>query len=287
MTTNSYIAPRSQAYDFEALVAVPDGELDLARIALAIASDGYHDLDAGACLSQLDALGVRVREHAGPGAVGEQLLHSLRAVLIEEEGFSGNDTAYYDPRNSFLNEVLARRTGIPITLSLLFLEVGWRVGLPLGPVSFPAHFLVSVNLDVARYIDPYNGGVELYDADLIRRLMPMLGNDVATAEDYLPRVIAASTRRDMAKRMLRNLKGIYERQGDLEPLLRVCNRAVALDPGDASALRDRGVALAKLECHRSACEDFSHYLRLAPDAPDAADIQRRIEFSRDTGGRLH
>ena len=281
------MAQRGQIHDFEALVAVPDSELDLARIALAIASDGYGDLDVDACLSQLDDLGQRVLGHAGPRATGEERLDALRVVLIDEEGFSGNAEAYYDPRNSFLNEVLARRTGIPITLSLLFLEVGWRVGLPLGPVSFPAHFLVAVNLDLPRYIDPYNGGIELHDADLIARLMPMLGNDVESAENYLPRVIAASTRREMAKRLMRNLKGIYERQGDLEPLLRVCNRAVALDPADASALRDRGVALAKLECHRSACEDFSHYLRLAPDAPDAADVRRRIEFSRDTGGRLH
>lgn len=283
----------SIAPDFEALAAAPDERLDLARIALLIAADGYPAVEIEKYVGQLDSLAKRVREYAT--ATGRELLDGLDHVLFVEEGFAGNSEAYYDPRNSFLNEVLDRRVGIPITLSLVFLEVGWRAGLPLTPVSFPTHFLVALQgtghsqggAENTVFIDPFHGGERLATADVVQRLVPLLGNNVDAAQAYLPRVLAASSRREMAVRMLRNLKAIYTRQDDVEPLLTVCNRMIALAPGDAAALRDRGATLARLECHQSASHDFEHYLRLAPNAEDAPAVREQLARCKSFGLRLH
>ena len=272
--------------DFETLVSRPDEALDLARIALAIAADAYPDLDAGACLGRLDGMAEAIAGAADVSMPLAQRLAMLDRQFFEVEGFKGNSEEYYDPRNSYLNEVLDRRTGIPITLSLVYLEVGWRLGLPLAPVSFPNHFLVACTGSGRVFIDPFNRGARSTSDKLLGRLVPILGS-VQRARDYLPRASATASRREVVARLLRNLKQIHAYRRDLDRLLAISNRMVALDPEDATALRDRGHVLADLECHQAAYHDYLHYLRLAPLAGDAADVRARVERLRPIATRLN
>ena len=272
--------------DFEALVSKPDEALDIARIALALAMDAYPGLDAGTYLAWLDTTAEAIADAADLRMPLPERLAMLDRQLFEVEGFRGNRDDYFDPRNSFLNDVIERRTGIPITLSVVYLEVGWRLGLPLVPVSFPAHFLVASTGSRRVFIDPFNRGARVPPAELVVRLAPITGS-VEQARQSLPKATAPASRRAVAMRILRNLKGIYERQGDLERLLVVSNRMVALDPEDATARRERGHVLARLECYRAACHDYLHYLRLAPFAGDAADIRERVDRLRPIATRLN
>src|SRR5690606_19213864 len=144
---------------FAAMVLKPEPDLDLAAAALQIAAEEYPQLVAGPYLQRLDLLAERVRDRLDNETAPLVVLQELNRVLFEEERFRGNAEAYYDPRNSFLNDVLDRRVGIPISLSLVYLEVGWRLGLPLSGVGFPGHFLVRYEGEVVRVLlDPFDGG---------------------------------------------------------------------------------------------------------------------------------
>ena len=272
--------------NFEALASKPDEALDVARIALALAADAYPDLDPGVYLAWLDTTAEAIAGAADLAMPLPERLAMLDRQLFEVEGFSGNQDDYFDPRNSYLNDVIERRTGIPITLSVVYLEVGWRLGLPLVPVSFPAHFLVASTGSRRVFIDPFHRGARVAPEELVARLAPMAGGS-GQARQILPRVIAPASRREVAMRMLRNLWQIYARRKDLDRLLVVANRMVALDPNDPTVLRERGHVLADLECYQAAYHDYQHYLRLAPLAADATDIQARIEQLRPIATRLN
>ena len=278
--------PKRPTPCFEALVTRPDEALDIAGIALALAADAYPDLDPGVYLSWLDATADAIADAADRSMPLSERLAMLDRQLFEVEGFSGNRDDYFDPRNSFLNDVIERRTGIPITLSVVYLEVGWRLGLPLVPVSFPGHFLVSSTGVRRVFIDPFDRGARVGSDDLMARLAPMAGGR-DQARRFLPRAIAPASRREVAMRILRNLKQIYARRQEHDRLLVVSNRMVALDPNDAAALRERGHVLARLECYQAAWHDYRHYLRLAPFAEDAADIRARAERLRPVATRLN
>lgn len=278
--------PRPPTPSFEALVSRPDEALDIASIALALANDAYPDLEPGVYLSWLDATAEAIADAADLGMPLPERLAMLDRQLFEVEGFRGNRDDYFDPRNSFLNDVIERRTGIPITLSVVYLEVGWRLGLPLVPVSFPAHFLVASTGARRVFIDPFDRGARVAPADLVTRLVPIAGGR-EQARRFLPRATAPVSRREVAMRILRNLRQIYAERQDLDRLLVVSNRMVALDPDDAAALRERGHVLARLECYQAAWHDYRHYLRLAPFAEDAADIQARVERLRPIATRLN
>lgn len=278
--------PKPSTPNFEVLVSRPDEALDIARIALALAADAYPDLDSGPYLAWLDTMAEAIAEAADLARPLPERLAMLDRQIFEVEGFKGNQDDYFDPRNSFLNDVIERRIGIPITLSVVYLEVGWRLGLPLVPVSFPAHFLVASTGARRVFIDPFNRGARVAPAELVARLTPIAGG-AEQARRYLPRVIGPASRREVAMRLLRNLRQIYARRQDLDRLLVVSNRMVALDPKDAAALRERGHVLARLECYQAAYHDYLHYLRLAPLAADAADVRARIERLRPIATRLN
>ena len=278
--------PNSSTPSFEALVSKPDEALDIASIALALAADAYPDLDPDAYLAWLDATADAIADAADLRMPLPERLAMLDRQLFEVEGFKGDRDDYYDPRNSFLNDVIERRSGIPITLSVVYLEVGWRLGLPLVPVSFPAHFLVASTGAGRIFIDPFNRGARVAPAELEMRLVPLAGGRTQ-ARRFFPRAIAPVSRREVAMRLLRNLKQIYSERQDLDRLLVVSNRMVALDPTDAAALRERGHVLVRLECHQAAYHDYRHYLRMAPFAEDAADIQARVDRLRPIATRLN
>jgi regulator of sirC expression with transglutaminase-like and TPR domain len=278
---------------FNDYLAQADPQLDLAAVALCIAADEYPHLDVAHYMECLAAHAIAVEQllresgtdpaQAEPGAI----LQALADHLFRDEGFSGNTADYYDPRNSFLNEVLDRRVGIPITLSIIYLEVGQRLGLSISPISFPAHFLLRVRVDkMDIVVDPFNNGAVLGTETLIQHLMPFF-DDHERAAAYLPHALADSPRREVVARMLRNLKAIYASKKDWVRALRMSGQLISVDPSQAHEFRDRGHFYDELECPQAAFEDLERYLSAQPDASDVALIKAKMAVLRKQISRIN
>jgi regulator of sirC expression with transglutaminase-like and TPR domain len=262
-------------------------QFGLAEACLLIAEDRYPGLDAAACVARLDAIAATVRGRLPADASAAERVAAINRHLFEELSFTGNAEAYYDPRNSYLNEVLERRTGIPITLSIVYLEVGRRVGLAVQGVAFPGHFLVKVRLGGgALVLDPFAGGAPQSPASLRARLEQVMPAAQARGADLAAYLDAASPRQIVA-RVLRNLKAIYLHAGDAQAALAVVNRLLLVVPEAVEELRDRGLLFAHLECFRPAAADLASYLRRRPDAPDAAEMRDRLVALRAAAARLN
>ena len=269
------------------IVAAPEEEIDLAEAALVVAAHEYPGLDVLAYLAKLDELGAtlkrRLRGDIGP----TETLIALNRYLFDELGFRGNADDYYDPRNSYLNDVLDRQLGIPITLSLVYVEIGRRVGLALHGVSFPGHFLVKCAMrNGAVVLDPYARGVSLGVEDLQQRLKVLRGG-ATPAPDMVGQMIAAAGKKAILARLLRNLKGIYRERGDLPRALAAADRVISLEPAAAEEYRDRAGIYHDLECFRAALSDFRSYLMLKPGAEDAAVVHRRVVELQQIASRLN
>jgi len=251
----------------------PEPELDLATAALLVAAEEYPQLPLAPYLRRLDLLAERVRDRLGDETAPLVVVQELNRVLFEEEGFRGNVEAYYDVRNSFLNDVLDRRLGIPITLSVVYLEVGWRLGLPLVGVGFPGHFLVRYEGEAVRLlVDPFEGGRLRFEDQAQELLDRVYGGMVPLQPEYLQPV----TKRDILVRILTNLKGIYLNARDDRRALAAVERILVLRPGAASELRDRGMLLARIGRVGEAIADLERYLISAPEAPDARRVRELI-----------
>jgi regulator of sirC expression with transglutaminase-like and TPR domain len=262
-------------------------QFNLAEACLMLAEDEYPDVDAARCLDQLEAMAATVRGRLAGDAFPEQRVAVLNHYLFEELQFSGNVDAYYDPRNSYLNEVLERRTGIPITLSIVYLEVGRRVGLRLQGVSFPGHFLVKLRLARGQLVlDPFRGGTPQSLEDLRGRLAQLMP-ETRTAGIDVSELLETATPRQIVARVLRNLKSIYLQAERYPQALAVMNRMLLVVPESAEELRDRGLVYEKLQCSRAALADLANYVRRAPDAPDATEMRGRIVELRAACARLH
>jgi regulator of sirC expression with transglutaminase-like and TPR domain len=260
---------------FEALLAEPVLRLDEA--ALALAAEEYAGLDVRACLDRLDALAERVKRRVGDDARIAARISAVREVLFEDEGFRGNEKDYYDARNSYLNQVLERRLGIPITLSLLFMEVGRRAGLPLAGVGFPGHFLVKLELGHGPdlFIDAYNGGELLTADECVARFKHLVHG-----REFDPRFLEAVSSRQILARMLHNLKRIYVEQGDDVRAYWVIDRLLLLNPDAMDEVRDRGLVEARLGLKPAAARDLEAYLASSPGAADAADVRSLLDTLR-------
>ena len=272
---------------FRDAVAPERVKIDLAEAALLCAQDTYPDLDIRSQLESLEALAAKLRDRLPADFSVTHRLVALNNYLFRELGFSGNMDEYYDPRNSFLNDVLARKTGIPITLSIVYLEVGQRLGLKLRGVSFPGHFLVKVRVTGGELVlDPYAGGRSLSEEELRERLAQFTDKDTAKElplEDFLE---PASPRQILA-RLLRNLKAIYLDARQFDKALGVMNRLVILLPDVPEERRDRGLVFARLECPRAAQEDLSHYAAQRPQAEDAEPIAAQLAATTIAAARLN
>jgi len=269
------------------IAAGPETDIDLVEAALLIAAPEYPGLDVAAHRARVDqlasALRGRLRRDIGP----VDSIVALNRYLFEELGFSGNAGDYYDPRNSFLNEVLDRKLGIPITLALVYVEIGRRIGLALHGVSFPGHFLVKCPArDGVIVLDPYAGGASLSLEDLQQRLRTLRGGAVPPP-DIARHMLAAAGRKEILARMLRNLKGIYLQRRDLSRALAAVDRVIMLEPRAAEEYRDRAALYQELECHRAALSDFRNYLMLKPGAEDADGVRRRLVELQQLAGRLN
>lgn len=259
---------------FASLVARP--EIPLAEAALAVAAEEYPGLDVARYVQSLDALGGRVAARLPDARSPLAVLAAMKRVLFGEERFRGNEADYYDPRNSFLNEVLDRKLGIPITLSILYIEVAGRNGLGLHGVGFPGHFLVKLpaagGLPGDLFIDPFNGGDVLGADECTARFRPALHG-----REFDPKFLEAVAPPQILARMLHNLKKIYVGKGDDVRALWVIDRLLILSPGNLEERRDRGLLSARLGGLKAAAEDLQAYLDGSAQAPDAAEVRSLLD----------
>ncbi len=249
----------------QSLNASPE-RLDLA--ALAVAALEYPSLDVDGIQERLDVLARRVLAARESSWTPLDQIAALTKVLVEEEGFRGNEERYHDPENSFLNRVLDQKRGIPISVSVVWLEVARRAGIRLQGVGFPGHFLVAINADGGRILlDPFNGGklLSLEDcATLLRRSMP---GAQLSAELFEPARV-----REITWRMLMNLKRIYLERGDQMRAIKVQDLLLQIAPDHPVELRTRAALLSSLGAYRAALTDVERVMRLGP-APDAVALQ--------------
>jgi regulator of sirC expression with transglutaminase-like and TPR domain len=271
---------------FRTLLARPDEQIDLAEGALLIARHVGDEFEIDRCLASIEDLAERLRGRIGPHDSQPQRILALNRFLFEEQGFAPNVEDYFDPRNSFLGQVLERRLGIPISLSLVYIEVGHRIGLALQGVSFPGHFLVKCRLEQGVVVlDPYCGGISLTLEDLQQRLRDARGGEVSRA--IVAGMLVSAHKREILARMLRNLKAIYLERRDDAHALAALDWIVLLQPGESAEVRDRGLVHLRLECLRAALADLERYLELAPEAPDADQIRVRVIELRARTARLN
>lgn len=253
------------AADLERALNAPGAELGPA--ALTIARIEYPALDIQRYLDRLDEMGTRAsRRLEGTTLSSSDTIATLNQYLYEEEGFGGNRDQYDDPRNSFLNEVLDRRTGIPITLAVVYLEVARRAGLSITGVNFPGHFLLRAPGGLAGddlIIDPFHGGALLSEFDCRQLLRNHVGDEAAFDRSLL----APATRHDIVVRMLVNLKRLYVRMRSFPQARFVSTLLLTADPSAVHELRDRGLLAYHLEDFSSALRDLEEYLRLSPGHP--------------------
>lgn len=275
----------SESDRFAELVADERDRYSLAEACLLLARDAYPGLDVGHYLAEIERMADRLRGRV-PNVDAEEKVIALNQFLFDDLGFTGNADNYYDPRNSYLNEVLDRRVGIPISLSVVYMELGRKIGLPLEGVSFPGHFLVRLALRGSTLVlDPFSGGEPLSEQDLRKLLRRVIAGsaraglraagDVA-AELPLDQFLEPAGHRQVLARMLRNLKNIYREKDEPQRLLKVIDRMLLVAPDSPVELRDRGLAYQKLEAFRAALKDLTDYLEREPDAPDADEIRTQV-----------
>jgi regulator of sirC expression with transglutaminase-like and TPR domain len=271
--------------EFRSIIERPEHALDLGRAALAIARPDYPQLDVDAYLGRIDALAAEVDKHlTGDESDLHRSIAALSYVLFRKNGYRGNRDEYFDAKNSFLNEVIDRRTGIPITLSVLYMEVARRVDLPLSGVGFPGHFLVKYSDGQQEIvIDPFNGG-DIKSSENLRQLLSGL---YGSRVPWTTRLLDAVTKRQIVRRMLNNLKFIYLKQRDFVKALTALDRMMIADPSLAEDLRERGAVYQALECFPQAKADLENYLKLAPDAPDAGEIKEQLAALASRSTSLH
>ncbi|MEP6485524.1 MAG: tetratricopeptide repeat protein [Rudaea sp.] len=253
-----------------------DTDIPLLSTALLIAKDEYPELDDGFYENRLQAFTNELRAPLASADSTAAQLRCINRYLFEEQGFSGDDLDYYDPRNSYLNEVMDRRLGNPISLAVVQIELAQRLGVPLQGISFPGHFLVRLPLDEGLIVlDPFQKGRSLDAAELRHRARSHLDSQDID-DSRLARMLEPASHRMILTRILRNLKGVYGEREQWEKALRCNDRLLTLDPHQPAEYRDRGSNYLKLGHVRAAREDFTRYLALMPQADDADNVAAQI-----------
>ena len=261
--------------EFTAVATSPDP--GLAEPALLIARLGYPRLDPTPCMARLDEMGAAAAKRLSASdmlTAARGPIDTLNKYLFEDQGFAGNTANYDDPRNSFLNQVLERRTGIPITLALVYIEVARRAGVRLDGVNFPGHFLLRFpldpkddgNHDSAIFIDPLHEGAVLSETDC-RALLRKHADTTA----FEPRLLSPATKQQILVRMLVNLKRIYVRMRSFPQGRAITELLLAINPSALSELRDRGLFAYHLNDHTAALRDLESYLKFSSHGDDSEE----------------
>ena len=268
--------PRFPLPDWNELAASDDRTLPLLGTALLIARDEYPALDPAQYDALLQGHVEQVRAQVEAVDPWPQKMAAINRHLFDELGYAGDSEHYYDPRNSYLNEVFERRLGNPISLALVQIEVARRLGVPLDGVSFPGHFLVRLPVDDGVLVmDPFNRGRPLDEDELRQRARPHL-NGEAPDDRALFQILNPATHRAILMRVLRNLHGVYAERDDWERAARSADRILRLSPDNGEALRDRGLAYLKMGYRQGARSDLARYLQLNPEAQDSGPLRERV-----------
>ncbi|HZR31589.1 MAG TPA: transglutaminase-like domain-containing protein [Terriglobales bacterium] len=250
---------------------VEDERIDLLRGALTIARTEYPNLDIESYVARIEVfaerVGSRVRDVGDPA----QSIFALNTVLFGEEKLRGNREEYYDPRNSFLNDVLDRRLGIPITLALIYMEVARRIGFPLFGVGMPGHFLLKHYDPEGRQvlIDAFNGGHILSAKDCKERLNEIYAGQLT----FQPQFLMSVSRRQMLTRILNNLKTVYLTARNFRKALPIVDMVLAIYPRSPEDVKQRALLRYSLGQMRGAVQDLEDYLKMSPDASDVDEIR--------------
>lgn len=262
---------------FAALVNRDQEGFRLAEAALLIAQEEYANLDVTAYLARIDSIADTIKAQLALELDPRRIVQAINTHLFDELGFRGNREHYADPRNSFLNDVIERRLGIPITLSVVYIEIGRLVGLPISGVGMPGHFIVQYTAQPEPFwIDPFYRGNVMTRADCQQFLQRLYGEKLPWNDAFLDPV----SDRDILQRMLNNLKIIYARQGEHRRALSVIERILVLSPDLPYEVRDRGLVHYQLGHLQAALYDLQRYLELFQEAPDAAVITRHVDALR-------
>ena len=268
MTPAAKLLAQDARRRFAALVTRPRAPIDLGRAALLIAAEEAPPVCVARYLSLLDEMGAQARTRIDQNQ--DSPVATLNQYLFEELGFAGNRHHYYDPHNSLLHYVLERRTGIPITLSVVYMEVGRRAGIPVEGVGLPGHFIVRAGDAVL--VDPFNG--RIIDEDTCQQRLDMnYGGQVPLGEEHL----RATPARDILVRLLRNLKTIYAQAQLFGRALAVVERILLLSPQTPDEHRDRGILLAQQKRLPEAILELQNYLRLAEQSPDGDRVREELK----------
>jgi regulator of sirC expression with transglutaminase-like and TPR domain len=268
---------------FAECLALPDEQINLAEAALLIAAEEYPRLDVAAYLDKLDRIADLARDRLTAGVGASDYITAINATLFEDYGFQGNRDNYYDPRNSFLNEVIDRRVGIPITLSVLYIEVARRIGLAIEGVGLPGHFVVRHQAaEETIYIDPFNSGRVLGEMGCAELVAEMSGGRRVLEPEHLRPV----TRKQLLTRMLSNLLGIYARS-DHRRALGVIERILILQPNSPAHVRDHGLLLALVGQTAQALAALERYLKMEPEAADAELVREQIKTIKQDSAKLN
>jgi len=262
--------------DWDSIIAQADADdasVDLARAAFLIAQIEYPGLDLERELSLLDSLAAGAALRLGENRDTIYTLNTISEYLFDEVELQGNTDEYYDPRNSYLNQVLMRRLGIPITLSLVYLEVGKRLGIPLVGIGMPGHFLLRHRDETGLFVDPFNRGILLSEDECAERLTQVTQSQV----DWDPEFLNPISNREYLTRMLRNLKSIYLQQGNYERALSLIDRLVQIQPQLSTELRDRGLVKHRLGFKQGAAIDIAAYLKTAPPGTDSEELRQLLD----------
>jgi regulator of sirC expression with transglutaminase-like and TPR domain len=269
---------------FACLMEGPEDNIDLVDAALLIARTAYPDLIGSHSTDRLNQWAERLRSRLGPFSSAGEILTSLNQILFDEEGFRGDIDNYFDPQNSYLNRVLDRRLGIPLTLSLVYSEVGRRAGFPIHGIALPGHFITGLfHASGTLYIDPFNRGEVLAEKECHERIALRYGQTAAMDPGWK----TPADKKTILKRMLRNLKGIYRQLGQERSFFEMLQWILVVDPNAPDELKERGLIYEAMGNNAFAVRDMERYVTLSPTSEDSALMLQTLDRLRNEQRRLH
>lgn len=259
--------------------------ISLAACALTIAKDANPALDVGGVMTELECMSADFACKLPPQANAAQRVQSLNHYFFDELGFRGNGHDFYAPENSYIDHVIKSRKGIPISLAVVYMELGRSIGLHLHGMNLPGQFLVQCpTYQGLMVIDVFAGGLTVEATELVERLC----NDHPGANRAeLAHTLKPASNRVILLRLLANLRAIFAQRGDAQNLLPVLNRMIELHPSDARLRRDRGLTFEVLGCPRAAVPDYETYLRLAQNGEDMLEFFHRLRAAKKAAARLN
>lgn len=253
----------------------PDAPLDIAEIALLLAKEEYSELDVEAHLGEINSLAHEAK-HYIRGA-GEVQVKGLCRYLFHELGFRGNTSNYYDPDNSYFNMVMERRTGIPISLSVVAMSIGSRLGMNISGVGLPGHFIAKATVGGDEFLfDPFHGGRQLTEQDCEILVSQISGIQFQLQPEHLQAVPLGF----IVQRMLNNLKVIYLGQEDYRRGIRIIERLRQLDPENLLHRRDLGACFLRNQQPGKALDHLRAYVEDSPNAQDKESVVKLIDDAK-------